>query len=238
MGIFSRLGDIINANINSLLEKAEDPEKIIRLMIQEMEDTLVEVRSAAAKAIADKKERVRHRDFLEREQLDWEHKAELALRKEREDLAKAALMEKSRIGDQIDVLNQELKLIDGQLERFNDDISKLQSKITDAKNRQRALVMRHQSAHSQLKVRSQLHDRNIDDVLQRFERAEQTIDRVEGEAEAYDLGRRKGLAEEIEDLEADERIDEELSALKQRLDGKDSKAGKKTTKKSPTSKRK
>jgi len=163
------LTDIINANINALLEKAEDPEKIIRLMIQEMEDTLVEVRSTAAKAIADKKERNRALTYLEQEQIDWEQKAELALRKGREDLAKSALIEKSRISARIESLNIELKGINASLEKLNEDIGKLQGKRTDAKNRQRSLILRNKTARTQLKVRGQIHDDRIDDVLHRFE---------------------------------------------------------------------
>lgn len=217
MGIFSRMTDIINANINALLEKAEDPEKIIRLMIQEMEDTLVEVRSTAAKAIADKKERSRALTYLEQEQIDWEQKAELALRKGREDLAKSALVEKARISGRIETLKAELKGINASLEKLNEDIGKLQSKLSDAKNRQRNLTLRNKTAQTQLKVRGQIHDERIDDVLHRFESVERKVDEVESEAESLNMGRNKGLSEEIADLERNEDIDRELSALKKRV---------------------
>jgi phage shock protein A len=217
VGIFSRLTDIINANINALLEKAEDPEKIIRLMIQEMEDTLVEVRSTAAKAIADKKERMRALTYLEQEQIDWEQKAELAIRKGREDLAKAALLEKSKTGERIEGLKTELVTIDANLEKLNEDIGKLQAKLSDAKNRQRTLAMRHKTAQSQLKVRSHIHDERIDDVLHRFENVERKVDEVESEAESLDMGRNNSLSDEIADLERGEEIDKELSALKARV---------------------
>ena len=217
MGIFSRFTEIINANINAVLERAEDPEKIVRLMIQEMEDTLVEVRSTAAKAIADKKEKSRALQYLEQEQIDWEQKAELALRKERDDLAKAALVEKAKVGERIAALRRECELIEGNLEKLNDDISKLQAKLTDAKNRQRSLAMRHATATTQLKARSRIHDARIDDVLNRFEYAERRIDQVESEAEAIELGRNRNLADEISDLARDETIDAELKALKSRV---------------------
>ena len=217
MGIFSRMTEIINANINAVLEKAEDPEKIVRLMIQEMEDTLVEVRSTAAKAIADKKEKHRALTYLEQEQIDWEQKAELALEKEREDLAKAALVEKTKVGDRIAALKKELGIIDSNLEKLNDDIAKLQSKLTDAKNRQRTLSMRHTAAETQLKAKSRIHDHRIDDVLNRFEYAERRIDEVESEAEALELGRNRTLADEINDLARDEKIDAELENLKKKV---------------------
>ncbi|MDX1569658.1 MAG: phage shock protein PspA [Xanthomonadales bacterium] len=223
MGIFSRMTEIINANINAVLEKAEDPEKIVRLMIQEMEDTLVEVRSTAAKAIADKKEKHRALTYLEQEQIDWEQKAELALEKGREDLAKAALVEKTKVGDRIEALKKELSIIDSNLEKLNDDIAKLQSKLTDAKNRQRTLSMRHTAAETQLKAKSRIHDNRIDDVLNRFEYAERRIDEVESEAEALEMGRNRTLADEINDLARDEKIDAELETLKKKVKSTDAK---------------
>jgi phage shock protein A len=201
MSIFSRFSDIINANINSLLEKAEDPEKIIRLMIQEMEDTLVEIRSAAAKCIADRKEHQRHIAYLHREQEEWQRRAELAVRNEREDLARAALGEKQAISDRIESLQTDMKSLDAQFEKFSEDISKLQSKLSDAKKRQRSIVIRHKTASTQLAARRHIHDDKIDEMLFRFENAERRIDRVESEGEAMDLGRRKSLAGEIEGLE-------------------------------------
>jgi phage shock protein A len=217
MSIFSRFTDIINANINSLLEKAEDPEKIIRLMIQEMEDTLVEIRSAAAKCIADRKEQRRYAEFLEREKDGWAKRAELAVRQGREDLARAALAEKQALNDEIEQTANETRMLDEQLEKFNSDITQLQSKLTDAKTRQRSIVIRHKTASSQLAARKHIHDDRIDEMLFRFENAERRIDRVEAQGESLDMGRRKGLAEEIEALEGDERVEDELAALKARV---------------------
>jgi phage shock protein A len=225
MSIFSRLSDIINANINSLLEKAEEPEKIIRLMIQEMEDTLVEIRSAAAKCIADRKEHGRHIEYLEREQAEWARRAELAVRREREDLARAALSEKQSISDHIEQLQDEKQALDGQLEKFNEDITKLQSKLGDAKKRQRSLVIRHKTASSQLAARKQIHDDRIDEMLFRFENAERKIDRVESESEALDMGRRKTLADEIEGLQDDDRVESELQELKSKVTDKPQEKG-------------
>lgn len=219
MGIFSRLSDIINSNINVVLERAEDPEKIIRLMIQEMEDTLVEVRSTAAKTIAEKKERQRQVEWLEQEQIDWERKAELALKKDREDLAKAALLEKAKVGDQIEVRRKELEIIENQMNKLNDDIGKLQAKLTDAKNRQRTLVMRSNHARTQMRAKGQIHSDRIDDVLHRFESAERRIEEQESRVEAIELGRSRGLREEIDELENTERVSEELEQLKARVRG-------------------
>ena len=221
MGIFSRFSDIVNANINAVLEKAEDPEKIIRLMIQEMEDTLVEIRSAAAKCIADRKELGRHIEHLEREKAEWAHRAELAVRREREDLARAALVEKQAIGDRTDQMKLEVDSLDGQLEKFNSDITQLQSKLNDAKTRQRSIVIRHKTANSQLSARKHIHDDSIDEMLFRFENAEQRIDRVESEAEAINMGRGKNLADEIADLEQDDRVEAELADLKSKVGDSD-----------------
>jgi len=215
MGVFSRLGDIINANLNAALEKAEDPEKMIRLMIQEMEDTLVEIRSATAKCLAEKKERTRLLKRLEQQKLDWEHKAGLALDKGREDLARAALAEKTALGDRIQHLTEELSMYDEQLTKYDDDIARLQAKLNDARARQRAIVMRHRSAQHQLKSKKQIHNEKIDDMLNRFDSAERRIDHIESEAEALDMGRKgKSLDEEIEQLQRDERVEAELDALK------------------------
>ena len=180
MSIFSRLSDIINANINSLLEKAEEPEKIIRLMIQEMEDTLVEIRSSAAKCIADKKEHVRHIAYLEREQKEWARRAELAVRSNREDLARAALTEKQAITDKAELMQGEMESLDSQLSKFNEDITKLQSKLTDAKKRQRSIAIRHKTATTQLAARKHIHNDRIDEMFKRIEKNED-IEDVEGE---------------------------------------------------------
>ena len=221
MGIFSRFSDIVNANINAVLEKAEDPEKIIRLMIQEMEDTLVEIRSAAAKCIADRKELGRHIEHLEKEKSAWAHRAELAVRREREDLARAALVEKQSIGDRTDQMKLEFESLDGQLEQFNSDITQLQGKLNDAKTRQRSIVIRHKTANSQLSARKHIHDDSIDEMLYRFESAEKRIDRVESEAEAINMGRGRHLADEIADLEQDDRVEAELADLKSKVGDSD-----------------
>jgi len=217
MGIFTRFSDIVNSNINAILDKAEDPEKIVRLMIQEMEDTLVEVRSAAARSIADKKDLNRKIERLDRDSDAWDQKAELALRKGREDLAKAALVEKSRVTAAVDLLKQDYLAVDEGLAKLNEDIARLESKLEDAKSRQKALLARHKTANSRLAVRKKIHDYKIEDAMVRFEQYTRRIDDVEGRVEAYDLGLPKDLNHEFASLEAEESVNEELDALKRRV---------------------
>ena len=217
MGIFTRFSDIVNSNINAILDKAEDPEKIVRLMIQEMEDTLVEVRSAAARSIADKKDLNRKLSHLDREQGEWDAKAELALRKGREDLAKAALVEKSRATSAAEIIRSDYAAVDEGLAKLNDDISRLERKLEDAKTRQKALLARHKTANSRLAARKKIHDYKIDDAMIRFEQYTRRIDDVEGRIEAYDLGLPKDLSHEFAGLEAEESIAKELDDLKRRV---------------------
>ncbi|MEQ8355642.1 MAG: phage shock protein PspA [Kiloniellaceae bacterium] len=217
MGIFSRLADIINSNLNSILDRAEEPEKIIRLVIQEMEDTLVEVRSTAAKTIAEKKESARRLARLQEAQQGWEQKAELALSKGREDLAKGALVEKAKLAEAADHLNKDLDELDAMLSQGESDIAKLESKLREAKAKQQSLAARHETASSRLKVRRNLYDGRVDDAFARFEQVEKKLDAAEGEVEAFDLGRGKSLAEEISGLAAESAIEDELAALKERL---------------------
>ncbi len=222
MGIFTRFSDIVNSNINAILDKAEDPEKIVRLMIQEMEDTLVEVRSAAARTIADKKDLNRKLERFEAEQRDWDNKAELALRKGREDLAKAALVEKSRAAAAVDIIKSDYLAVDEGLSKLNDDIARLESKLQDAKARQKSLLARHKTANSRLAARKKIYDYQIDDALVRFEQYTRRIDDVEGRIEAYDLGLPKDLTHEFASLEAQETVEKEFNDLKKRVSGKTS----------------
>ncbi len=219
MGIFTRFSDIVNSNINAILDKAEDPEKIVRLMIQEMEDTLVEVRSAAARSIADKKDLNRKLETLEGEIADWDSKAELAVRKGRDDLAKAALVEKSRLSAAADAVKADYAAIDDGLTKLNDDIARLESKLEDAKARQKALLARHKTANSRLAARKRIHDYKIDDAMVRFEAYTRRIDDVEGKVEAYDMGLPKDLNHEFASLEAEESVKKEFDELKRRISG-------------------
>ncbi len=217
MGVFSRLSDIINSNVNSILDHAEDPQKIIRLIIQEMEETLVEVRATAARTIAERKEIDRRLQRLNEAQAEWERKAEIALRKGREDLSRGALIEKAKLADTAAVLEEDLAALQAALSQGDEDIAKLEAKLRDAKARQKAMLTREQTANNRLRTRRQINDPRIDEAFTRFETVERRLDRIEGEVESYDLGQRKTLAEEIADLEADASIEAELEALKERL---------------------
>lgn len=217
MSIFSRLTDIVQSNLNSLLDRAEEPEKLIRLIIQEMEDTLVEVRSSTVKIIAEKKEIERRVADLHRERDEWDRKAEVALTRDREDLAKGALMAKAKVAEQADALAEQLVQVEAALSKANEDIGRLQAKLTDAKTREKALVARTQTASNRVKVRTVLHDERINDALSRFEQVERNLDEMEGRVEAYDVGRTKSLTEEIAELEATHKVEEDLAALKARI---------------------
>ncbi|HWK52969.1 MAG TPA: phage shock protein PspA [Hyphomicrobiales bacterium] len=216
MGIFSRLSDIINANINSLLDKAEDPEKMIRMVIQEMEETLVEVRSTAAKILADKKELVRRNDKVARQVEDWQQKAELALSKGREDLAKAALLEKATVSEVGEAVAQDLQKLDESLDKLSHEIEQLQAKLNDARARQKAILMRHSATRSRQVVSQKLNSHSIDQAIHRFEHFERKIEVMESEIEAQGIGKR-GVAAEFDALERDGKIEQELAALKAKL---------------------
>ncbi|REL27591.1 phage shock protein PspA [Thalassotalea euphylliae] len=222
MGVFSRFTDIINSNINALLDKAEDPEKMVRLIIQEMEDTLVEVRSSSAKTLADKKELARQISRYEKDAEQWQEKAELALSKGREDLARAALIEKKKSSDNAEALTDELAHVEEHISKLQGEISQLQDKLADAKARQKAIIMREKTASSRLKVKRNIDSDKVEDALSRFDRYERKIDDLEAQVEAHDLGS-KSLADEIAELEDDENIDDELAQLKAKLNSKDKK---------------
>jgi phage shock protein A len=216
MSIFSRLSDIINSNISSLLDKAEDPEKMIRMVIQEMEETLVEVRSGTAKVIAEKKTLHRRAEQLRKQAEDWQHKAELALSKDREDLAKAALVERASVNATVNLLDGEMVKLDETLDKLSGEIEQLQNKLNDARARQKTIVMRATATQSRVDVSRQLHNFNIDNAMNKFEYYEKKIDLMEGQVDSLNMERR-GLQSEFDELARKEIIDLELQEIRKKL---------------------
>ncbi len=224
MGIFSRLSDIVNSNLNSILASAEDPQKIIRLVIQEMEDTLVEVRSQTVRTIAERRELARRLEGLARDEAEWARKAELALSRGREDLARLALQARLNAGR---VREDAQKQLDGVVEGLaaqSDDIARLQAKLTDARSREKSLTTRGKIARNRLQLRASLHDQRVADAFERFETVERRLDEAEGRVEAYDIGRpgakadgAAGLEAELAGLESEAAVEDELAAMKRRL---------------------
>ncbi|MGN6122884.1 MAG: phage shock protein PspA, partial [Sphingomonas oligoaromativorans] len=213
-----RTRDIIAANVTDLLDRAEDPAKMIRMIIMEMEETLIEVRASAARTIADQKEMRRHIAKLDKLQESWTEKAELALSKGREDLAKAALLEKQKAGDMAERLREEISALDETLQASEADITKLQNKLREARARQNSIVARLESAQNRARLREMTNGPKIDEAFSRFETLERRVDFAEGRAEAAGMGTApKSLEEEIADLRSSEKVDAELEALKARL---------------------
>ncbi|MFC1235826.1 phage shock protein PspA [Vibrio sp. F74] len=218
MGIFSRFADIINSNVSSLLDKAEDPEKMIRLILQEMEDTLVEVRTNSAKAIADKKELFRRVSSMESHIEEWQNKATLALTKSREDLARAALIEKQKLIEIVKSLHHEQTLVEDTIDKLTGEISKLETKINETRAKQQALVIRREAAGSRRDVQKHLHTSRTNEAFSKFEQYERKIDQLEAEADTYEMsGKAKSLDQEFAELQATDEIEKELQKLKEQM---------------------
>ncbi|MBU2878627.1 MULTISPECIES: phage shock protein PspA [Alteromonadaceae] len=218
MGMFTRMSDIVQANLNAILDKAEDPQKVIRLIVQEMEETLVEIRSVAARSLADKKHLVRKQEKLEGQVKDWQSKATVALKKEREDLARAALVEKNKAQESLKLLTKEMDVVEEAIAKLQDDTSRLQEKLKEARSRQKALDIRQQSVSVRLKAKTSQSVEKIDDAIARFEHYESRIDDLESQVEAYDLvSESQSLSAQIEKLEQDENIEKELAALRKKV---------------------
>ena len=220
MGIFSRTRDIFAANMTELLDRSEDPAKMIRMIILEMEESLVGVRASAARCIADGKEMRRALNRLDELQRSWTEKAELALSKGREDLAKAALIERQKATDMAEGLNSEIKVIDETLKGYEGDIAKLQGKLREARARQNAIAARFESAVTRAKAREIMNGNRTEDAFSRFELLERRADFAEGRADALGMTGPKSLEEEIAELKAAESVDAELEAMKAALKAK------------------
>ena len=214
MGIFTRFRDIISSNINAMLDKAEDPEKLIRLMIREMEDTLVEIKTACAGVMAGAKKIKRQLEGLGDRAQYWEEKAELAVNKGRDDLAREALVEKRKFNRRTETLENDLAEHDLLIEQYQDDIRQLEEKLKSARDKQRMLVQRH--IHAQRKMQAQEKIRRIDssETVMKFDELENRIERMEAEADLVNYGKKTSLEEELERLSVDEEIENELRALK------------------------
>ena len=219
MGIFSRTRDIFAANMTELLDRAEDPARMIRMIILEMEETLVEVRASAARSIADSKEMKRALVRLDDLQVSWTEKAELALSKDREDLARAALVEKKKAADMADQLKAEIAVLDDALRAYEVDIEKLQNRLREARSRQNAIAARLESAENRVKLRTLLASERVDEAMARFDQLERRVDYAEGRADALNIaqGGPPTLAEEIAALEGSDKIDAELEEMKRAL---------------------
>ena len=218
MGILSRFAAIVNSNVSALLDKAEDPEKMIRLIIQEMEDTLVEVRTNSAKAIADKKELARKVAAIEGQIVEWQQKATLALTKQREDLARAALIEKQKLENIVKGLHDEQMLVEETIDKLTNEIAKLESKITETRAKQQALVIRSQAASNRRDVQKHLHTSRTNEAMAKFEQYSRKIDELEAEADLYSkTGNGKSLEQEFAELQAQDEIDKELAKLKEQM---------------------
>ena len=220
MGIFTRFRDIISSNINSMLDKAEDPEKLIRLMIREMEDTLVEIKTACAGVMAGSKKTERQLEGLQARARYWEEKAELAVKMDRDDLAREALVERRKFTRQMDTLENELSEHDLLIEQYQNDIRQLEEKLKSARDKQRLLVQRH--IHAQRKMQAQRDIQRIDstETLMKFDDLENRIERMEAEADLVNYGKTTSLEEELERLSVDDEIESELRALKTPSPGK------------------
>jgi phage shock protein A len=217
MSIFSRTRDIFAANMTELLDRAEDPARMIRMIILEMEETLVEVRASAARSIADGKEMRRALKRLDELQSSWTEKAELALSKDREDLAKAALIERQKAADMAEGLQAEIDQIEETLKGYEADIAKLMGKLREARSRQNAIASRLESAVTRAKARELLNGGRTEDAFSKFDMLERRADFAEGRADALGMTGPKSLEEEIAELQASEKVDAELEAMKAAL---------------------
>lgn len=217
MGLIDRLGDVINANLSSLLDRSADPEQTLNQAIREMEDTLSEVRCGTVRMIAEKKELAAHWRAAEFEMLEWERKAEIALSHNREDLARAALAAREEIRRAATPAETEIKALETAIARMTEDARALEDKLAEAHARRRGLAARYRGAVDRLRVRTSLYDGRLDEALARSRELEREIDHVEAAGDTLGMGRPRTLKDEFADLESRGRVEDELSALKKRM---------------------
>ena len=220
MGTVTRFKNVVSANLNSMIEKAEDPEKLLRAVVRDMEDTLGDARGVAAQCLAEKKRIARRIEWLEMRELDWERKAELAIDKERDDLAKRALGERVRIADEVKALHKEQEALDERVHKVDDDISKLQVRLATARKRHKEIVQRQRVVEQIRNAQPAQSSEKISNVLGKFEELEVKMDQIESRIEAYDLGYHGSLEEDFMDLGVSEEVEKELAELKSRRAGK------------------
>ncbi len=221
MGIFTRFRDIISSNINAMLDRAEDPEKLIKLMIREMEDTLVEIKAACAGAMASSKKVQRQLQTIENRVNYWEEKAELAVSKGRDDLAREALIEKRRYTARTEGLENELSEHEMLIEKYQDDIRQLEEKLKSARDKQRMLLQRHIHASRKRKAQEEIRRVDSTEAMMKFDELQNRIEHMEAEAELVNFGKKSSLEDEIDRLSVDEEIEKELRALKKPAAKKD-----------------
>ena len=221
MGIFTRFRDIVSSNINAMLDKAEDPEKLIRLMIREMEDTLVEIKASCAGVMANSKKVQRQMEEAQSREKYWEEKAALAVNKGRDGLAREALVEKRRYAERVEALEQEQREHNALVEEYQDDIRQLEDKLGAAREKQRILVQRHIHANRKKRAQEEIRRMDSSEAILKFEELENRIERMEAEADLVNFGRKPTLEEDLDTLVVDEEIEKELQTLKSSLGKED-----------------
>ena len=216
MGIFTRVRDIVSSNINSMLDQAEDPEKLVKLMIREMEDTLVEIKASCAGAMATKKKVEREQEAIRDHAEEWGAKAQLAVNKGREDLAREALVERKRYAERAQSLEQEMQQCDDLVEQYQSDIVQLEDKLNSAREKQRLLVQRHTRVQTRMRAERDIRKLDTSSAMMRFDTFEERIERLEIDADLVNYGRKPTLDDEFRKLRGDEDIERELDELKKK----------------------
>lgn len=214
MGVFSRFRDIINANINAMLEKAENPEKLIKLMIQEMEDTLVEMKASCASAMANRSRHLKNLTGMKQQVLEWAQRAALAVEKSRDDLAREAIVQKRDVDRHLVLMQEEADHLEASIERHQNDIAQLEEKLATARAKYKVLLQREKLARERKKAQTTIRHAETSDAFKRFENVEKRVDRIEAEAELVNAKRNVSLEDEFKRLEVDDEIEAELARIK------------------------